>query len=185
MGKIHYNAPVVLTYTFLSFAVLVLGYATDGQSTWLLFAAFAGPLDDPLFYIRLFGYALGHAGAEHFVGNFMLILLIGPLMEEKYGSANILKMILLTTLITSLLHVIFFTSALIGASGIVFMFIVLSSFVNLQRGRIPLTFLMVTAFFIGREVLDSMAQDDNIARITHIAGGLCGAAAGFIMARER
>ena len=77
----------------------------------------------PLTYFRFFGHVLGHAGWEHFIGNIMLILVVGPLLEEKYGSANILFVILATALVTGIVNFIFFPyTQLLGASGVVFCF---------------------------------------------------------------
>lgn len=45
----------------------------------------------PLFYVRLFGHVLGHASWDHFTGNILLILVIGPMIEEKYGSKKIIN----------------------------------------------------------------------------------------------
>lgn len=50
----------------------------------------------------------------------MLILVVGPLLEEKYGSANILFVILATALVTGIVNFIFFPyTQLLGASGVV------------------------------------------------------------------
>ncbi len=181
INKFHYNSPVILTFSLLSLFALMLGIATNGASTQLLFCVYRSPLQDPLTYIRIFTHVLGHINVEHFFSNFLIILLIGPILEEKYGSKKILVMIVITALITGIINVAFFNVALIGASGIAFMFIILGSFVNLQKGRIPLTFILVVLVFLGKEVIDGLTTNDNISHITHIIGGGCGAVLGFIM----
>ena len=67
----------------------------------------------------------------------------------------------------------FFSKGLFGASGIVFMCILLSSYANAQKGEIPLTFVLIAALFIGKEVLSAFSHD-NISQMAHIVGGLCG-----------
>lgn len=68
----------------------------------------------------------------------LLFLVIGPPMEEKYGSKVLLTGILLTALISGLLQCIFFPStALLGASGIVFMLVMLSSLAGMKEGESP------------------------------------------------
>ena len=129
-------------------------------------------------YFQLFSHAIGHQDWAHLLGNFSFILLIGPMLEEKYGSANLLKMMLLTALITGLLNVLLFQSGLRGASGIVFMLILLSSVVNVRRGEIPLTFVLVVLLFLGREIT-SIFRQDNISQFAHILGGICGGFFGF------
>ena len=116
----------------ISFLVLLLGVFSGGSTTALLFAVYRTSLKNPLFYLRLFTHVLGHANIQHFVNNFILILLIGPMMEEKYGSKNMVLMMVFTAFITGLVNVIFFNNMLLGASGIVFMLILLSSFANIK-----------------------------------------------------
>ena len=65
LKRIHYNSPVILTYTFLSLIVLIIGNATDMVSTKLLFSVYKGSLKDIFFYIRLFGHVLGHVDWDH------------------------------------------------------------------------------------------------------------------------
>ncbi len=178
MLKIQYNAPVILTFTFVCAAVLALdGLLLPGlMSFFTVYPVmnFANPID----YVRLFSHAIGHGDWGHLVGNFTFILLIGPILEEKYTSGKLLTMMFITAFITGVLNVLFFSSGLLGASGIVFMLILLSSVVNLQRGKIPLTFILVVLLFLGKEIINIFAND-NISQFAHIIGGICGAFFGF------
>ena len=97
--KISYNSPVVLTFALISLIALLVGYLTGGTSTKLLFMTYRSSLLNPLTYIRLFTHAIGHADISHYVGNFMYILLVGPMLEEKYGSSRMLIMMLFTAVI--------------------------------------------------------------------------------------
>ena len=99
-------------------------------------------------------------------------------IEEKYGSNNLLIMILATALITALLNIFLFNTGLWGASGIVFMFIILVSFTNVREGQIPLTFILVALLFVGKEVMQSLSMD-NVSQFAHILGGVCGSFFGF------
>ncbi len=184
--KFHYNAPVILTFAFLALFILLLGVWTKKSSTMLFFSVYRSSMSDFSFYIRLFGHALGHTNYEHFFNNFLFILLIGPMLEEKYGSKNMIVMILLTAFITGVLHIILFDSTvLLGASGIVLMLIILSSFVNLKKDSIPITFVFVIVIFIGKEIYDGVFIQDNISQITHIIGGICGGFFGYIMNKDK
>lgn len=179
LRKIQYNSPVILTFTLLSAISLILGQITNNYSTILLFSVYRSSLSSILFYFRLVGHVLGHADLQHFLSNFLMILLIGPILEEKYGSRKMIRMMVLTAIITGLLNVLLFDTALLGASGIAFMLILLSSFVNIKEGRIPLTLILILILFIGREVVDVFFTEDNISQLTHIVGGLCGGIFGF------
>ena len=88
-------------------------------------------------------------------------------------------MTLVTAIATGLIHVYFFPSALMGASGVAFMMILLGSLANSKRGSIPLTFLLVVIIYIGNEVI-SVFQNDNISQLAHIIGACCGAVFGFM-----
>ena len=174
--RIQYNAPVVLTFFFLSLGALALGKFTGERTTWLFFTVYRAPLTDPLTYLRMFTHVLGHADYTHFMSNMMLFLVVGPPLEEKYGSKRLLGCIALTALVSGLVQFIFFpATALLGASGIVFMLIVLSSLAGMRNGSIPLTLIVVAVLYLGGEVVDAVTAQDNISQLTHIVGGLCGA----------
>lgn len=183
--KIDYNSPVILSYTLIAFAALLLNVFTKGVSNHLVFSVYKSSLTDPLFYVRIFGHVLGHADFTHFFNNFLMILMVGPMLEEKYGSLNLLSVILVTGLITGILHVLFSGGALMGASGVVFAFMILSSFVNIKEGKIPVTLILAIIFFIGKEALAGITTSDNISRITHILGGACGGVFGFLFNKKQ
>lgn len=136
-------------------------------------------LSDPVSIFNLFSHVLGHGSMEHLLGNMTFILLLGPIVEEKYGSKFTLLMIVITALITGLLNITFFNTGLLGASGIVFMLILLVSFTNVKGGQIPLTFILVALLFIGKEVLQSL-NSDQVSQFAHIIGGVCGSIFGFL-----
>ena len=183
---IRFNAPVILTFALLSLLALLLGNWTNGAATHQYFSVYRSSLSDPLTYVRFIGHVLGHADYEHYMGNMLLLLLVGPGLEEKYGSGTMVWMILVTALVTGLAHFVFFPgSALLGASGVVFMMIVLSSFTAMRRGEIPVTLILVVIFYLGGEIMDGLFKKDNISQITHIVGGLCGLIFGFTVRRGR
>lgn len=183
--ELQYNAPVTLTFFLLSLFVLLLDSWTGGWTTMHLFCVYRSSLRDPLFYIRLFGHVLGHASWDHFLNNMLLLLVIGPPMEEKYGSLPLLWGILLTAIISGILQCVLFpTTALLGASGIVFMLIMLASLSGFSGG-IPVTMLLVAALYLGQQVYDIIFVHDNVANFMHIVGGVCGTVFGYVNALPR
>ena len=185
MKKLQYNSPVILTFFFLSLGELVLAQLTGGWSKAALFSVYRSPLTDPLFYVRLFGHVLGHADLEHFIGNMLLLLVVGPPLEEKYGSRLLLQGILLTAAVSGVLQCLFFPgTALLGASGIVFMLIMLSSLAGMKSGRLPVTLLLVAVLYLGQEVYAIFFVRDNVANFMHLVGGACGTAFGFAAGRK-
>ena len=184
--KLQYNAPVVLTFALLSLAALVLGWLTGGRATTLLFCVYRAPLTDPLTWPRMVLHVLGHSGYAHYMSNMTLLLVIGPTLEERYGSGRLLICIFITALVSGLIQFIFFPgTGLLGASGIVFMMILLSSLSGMSKGAIPLTFLLVAAIYLGGEVLDAVSDVDNVSQLTHIVGGVCGGVLGLAMRHKK
>lgn len=183
---IRFNAPVILAFALLSLIALLLGKWTNGATTTQFFSVYRSSLSDPLTYVRFFGHVLGHSGYEHYMGNMLLLLLVGPGLEEKYGSGTMVWTIAVTALVTGLVNFIFFPNTmLLGASGVVFMMIVLSSFTEMKKGGIPLTMLLVVALYLGSEIADGLTRTDNVSHLTHIVGGVCGIFFGFRLAKVK
>ena len=184
MKRLHYNAPVFLTFFLLCLGALLLGALSRGWTTLHLFSVYRAPLS-PLFLVRLLGHVLGHADWDHFLGNMLLLLVAGPPMEEKYGSRALLLGIGLTALISGVLQCLFFPgTVLLGASGIVFMLIMLSSLAGMRSGSIPLTLVLTAALYLGQEVYAILFVSDQGANFMHLVGGACGTAFGFAAARR-
>lgn len=182
--RIRYNAPVTLTYALLSTIVLALDQLLGAGLTRSVFSV--GPTMDPasiLDWLRLFTHVIGHANWAHLLTNFAFILLLGPILEEKYGSGSLLFMTALTALVTGLLNVIFLSTGLLGASGVVFMMILLVSFTNIRAGEIPLTFILIVVLYLTREVVSAI-QEDTVSQFAHIVGGVCGSLFGFLRPRK-
>lgn len=179
--KIRYNAPVTLTFALISTVVLVLDLYAGTNLTERFFSVpgkygfAAGNFID---WIRLFTHVAGHSGWSHLLGNFAFILLLGPILEEKYSSLSIFGMIVITALVTGIVNVIFSSYGLYGASGVVFMMILLASFSNMRGREIPLTFILVAVIYLGREI-SSAFESNNISEMAHLVGGACGAFFGF------
>ena len=184
--KITLNAPVTLGFVFLCFAVTVAGRLTGGMTDRLLFMTYHSPLTSPLTYVRFFTHVLGHSGWTHFIGNASYLLLLGPMLEEKYGGRKVTELICVTALITAVFnYFVFPNQALCGASGVVFAFILLTSFTGFREGEIPLTFILVAVIYLGQQILDAVTVRDNISNISHILGGIVGSAVGYTLNKKR
>jgi membrane associated rhomboid family serine protease len=181
--RIRYNAPVILTFTLLSTAVLVVNQIFGGftEAFFVSYPTFSGSALD---FLRLFTHVIGHQNWLHLISNFSFILLIGPVLEEKYRSGPLLLMVLVTALVTGILNILFFSTGLMGASGVVFMLILLSSFTNIRSGEIPLTFVLIVVLFLAKEFIDAFAQD-NVSQFAHIIGGICGGMFGFLFTKAK
>ena len=100
--------------------------------------------------------------------------------KEKYGSRNLLSAIVITALVSGLVYWFLFPgSMLMGASGIVFMMLVMASLAGMRDGCIPITLILVLILYLGSEIVDGVMLKDNVSQLTHIIGGVCGAVLGL------
>jgi len=181
LNNLQYNSTLILSFFFISLGALLLNYITKGRTNNMLFSSYRSSLFDPFMYIRMFTYIIGHENWKHFSSNFLYILLIGPMIEEKYGTVNLLIMMLITAVVTAIINLLLTNKKLLGASGIVFMLIILSSFVNFQAGKIPITLILVFIFYIINEIVDGLFKKDNVSHMSHLLGAVFGFIFGFYL----
>ena len=175
-----YNSPVIISYLIISIIAWLLNIITNKKSNKLLFTSYRSSPFNPLTYIRLFTHSIGHVDLSHLIHNFLFILLIGPMIEEKYGSINLLVMLLITSLIIGLFNTMFSNYSITGASGNVYMLIVLSSFSNISEGKIPITLVLILIFYVISEFKDRLIEGNKKTYHTgHLLGALCGIGFGF------
>lgn len=115
------------------------------------------------------------------MSNMMLLLLVGPVVEEKYGAKNTLIIIVFTAVLTAWANMAVTNNGLIGCSGVVFAFIILCSMTSFKRGEVPLTMILVVALYLGQEIVAGVISSDNISQMAHVIGGIAGAAFGFFL----
>lgn len=174
INKVQYNSPVILSYFFICLIVYIINVITSDKLNKILFSSYRSSIFNPLTYIRLVTHIFGHNSLDHLFSNFTFILLIGPMIEEKYGSTKLLIMILITGLVIGIFNVMFSNKRILGASGIVFMLITLSSGVNLASGKIPLTLILICLLYVIKEIVDGILKKDNVSHISHLLGCICG-----------
>jgi len=182
--RLSFNAPVVIAFALISLLALGLSYL-PGNWNMRLFAVYRAPFTDWLTYPRFFLHVLGHANIQHYLSNLMLLLVLGPPLEAHYGHRTLIEIMAIVALVSGLIQFIFFPgTALLGASGIVFAFIVLASMIGMQRGTIPLTMIFAVLLWVGTEVWNMFAVTNDVSELTHIVGGTVGAILGFVLAKR-
>lgn len=183
--KITFNAPIVIGFVAICLVAMILNFITRGGANKLVFVTYHSSLRSPMTYVRFFTHVFGHVDWEHFIGNMCYILLLGPMLEEKYTSRVIVEVIAVTAVVTGLInYLIFVNVALCGASGVVFAFILMSSFTSFKEGEIPLTFILVAVFFIGQQIIQGIFVSDNVSNMAHIVGGVLGGLLGYSMNKK-
>ena len=183
--RITYNAPATLTFALIAAVILFLDTILHNTLIPAFFTC-PGASSEPAFnpsnfldYFRLLFHIFGHSNWNHFLGNMAFILLLGPVIEERYGSGLLVLMMTITSLVTGVLNVCFSPSQLLGSSDIAFMMILLTSFTTISKSEIPLSFILILILYIGREILGS-GKNESISTLAHIAGGICGSMFAFL-----
>ena len=161
---ISFNSPVILGFAAVCVIAQILNMVTGGASNRAVFSVYGASLLNPLTWVRCIGHVFGHAGWDHLIGNLMYILILGPMIEEKYGARNTAIIILATAAVTGIISMIFFPRImLLGASGVVF------------------AFILVALLYIGQQVWQGVTQRDSISQMSHIIGGITGSVLGFTL----
>ena len=157
--RLSFNAPAVLGFVGLCVIAQIISMLTGGQSSKVLFSVYRASMADPLTYVRLFAHVLGHAGWDHLLGA-------------------------VTALVIGIINMAFFPGVrLLGASGVVFAFILISSITIREDNTIPVTFILVAVLYLGQQIWQGLFQQDNVSQMAHIAGGAVGAGLGFLLGR--
>ena len=175
--KITFDSKATLILASLSLiGLFFVNTSTESGSIFILNGDFQE--SSPVWYISTLTYIFGHADFEHVIGNLSIILLLGPLVELKFGWQKFSLMVVSTAILTALLHTLLWDNGLIGASGIAFMLIVVTSLLNTRGKDIPITFILVVLLFLGQEIYSSF-KNDQISHFAHLFGGAMGAFWGF------
>ena len=184
--RLSFNAPAVLTFTALCVIAQLISMLTRGESNRVLFSVYRASLLDPLTWVRCFTHVLGHAGWDHLLGNVMYILILGPMIEEKYGTATTAFIMAATALVIGVINMVFFPGVmLLGASGIVFAFILIASITIREDNTIPVTFILVAVLYLGQQIWQGLFSQDNVSQMAHIVGGAVGAMLGFLLGKAQ
>lgn len=182
INKFQYNATVILSFFFICLIILIIDKIMRGKFSTMFFSSGRNDsLLNPLTYFKLISHSLGHSNWDHLYSNFLKILLIGPLIEEKYGSYQLLIMMIITSLIIGVINRLFSKNRILGASGIAYMLIVLCSFVNIEDGKIPLTLVLILLFFVVDEIINLLRRKkDGVSHLGHVTGAICGLILGIL-----
>ena len=184
--RLSFNAPVTLIFAGLCVVARLIDWLTGGAANRAVFSVYSASLADPLTYVRCFTHVLGHADWSHLLGNMMYVLLLGPMIEEKYGTKNTVLMIVVTAFVTGIINMVFFPRVmLLGASGVVFAFILISSITVREDHTIPVTFILVAVLYLGQQIYEGLFVNDSVSQMAHIAGGAVGSVMGFLFSRGK
>ena len=185
--KVSYDAPVTLSFVIICAVLFLLNcFVIKNDVLEKILASpttQAGTLPfivkQPLSYVRLLVYIFGagSGAGSLLITNLILIMLLGPAMEERYGSVIIGIMIFVSALFSGVLNACFCTESLVGAVPVVCMMIFLNAFMSFSKKTFPLSFAAVIVLFVLLEVFSGAGA---VKIIICIAGGLCGSLFAFL-----
>lgn len=202
---ISYNAPVTLTFSLLCIVLFILDtFAFKGRLIPIAFtcpgkigSTIAFNFKNPVDYIRLFSHVLGNTSWTSLFLNFAFILLLGPILEERYGSPIVALTIGVAALVTGVFNACLLPTVMTGSGSIVLLMILLASVSSLDKKEVPLTFLFVFILYCAYLMYETYPRSGtesksfghfmqlNIPTFINLAGGVCGSLFGFLVAPKK
>lgn len=200
-----YNAPITLTFsiicilvfsldTFLFHGKLVpLAFTCPGKIGSHISFNFKAPLD----YIKLFSHVFGSTSWTSLFINMSFILLLGPTLEERYGSAIVILTVAVISFLTGVINVCLLSTTMTGASAVVLLMIILAGVAFLDKKQMPLTFLFVLILYLAYEMYSEVKTNSafektfisflkiNTQTFVNLACGICGSLFGFLVAPKK
>lgn len=185
--KFVYDAPVTITFALLALVIFILDtfvFKGSFSGQWLLTPTVAEgflpfSFSDFPSIVRLFLHVFGYTDPAVLICNLIFILLLGPAMEERYGSVIIGIMIFVAALFSGVLSACFCKVPACGAEPVVFMLVLLCTMMHLSRSKVSASSLAVIALFIGMLVLRKNLNG-VVGVVIVVAGGLCGSLFAFL-----
>jgi len=139
-------------------------------------------------WVRLLCHPLVHANMQHLFNNMTLFMVLGPSFESRLGARRFCYVVFGCAVAEGVVNALISDYYLIGASGVVFMFILMfplhTHATDITQREIPVAFLLVALLYIGQEIIH-IRRNDGISHTCHIVGGLCGALLGLASRRPR
>lgn len=152
---LSFNCPLTLAFVIIAFFVHLsyqTSFSREVQSIFVLHGNF--DWNDIRDLLSLFLYIFSDDGRWSNISySMMLIVLIGPIVEERIGTLQLAIAVTVTAIITGIVYVLLFNHNTYGPTCIAYLLIFLASFVNVRKGEIPMSFILVlvVVIFIGAE----------------------------------
>ena len=169
------DSPVCVFFTVLCCIALMIDAVSSQALSQRLMSLPASHMKLSEAY-RLVLYIFAHSGWPHLCNNSALFLIVGTGLERRFGSVGLEKVIVLSAVGVGLMNFALSSTALVGASGVVFAFIFLRASLDATAGEVPVSFLLVGFFWSAKEL---MSTEANVSHAAHLAGGVVGAALGL------
>lgn len=200
--RVTYDAPVTLSFIFVTAIIFLLDQfvfkGNISRKALICMGTSRGNIfnyTDPLSYVRIFAHVFHANTWINMISNATFLLLLGPVLEERYGSLVIGLTIFLSTLVSGVLAT-FSPTPVSGPAGIIFLFILLSTISSFEKRNLSLSsillFILYSAFVFTQGYERNIATipgnkiiiffKANIPSFMALISGITGSIAGFLTA---
>ncbi|MBR4004517.1 MAG: rhomboid family intramembrane serine protease [Treponema sp.] len=206
--KFLFDSPVVLTICAVSTLVFIFDtFVFKGKAVQVLFSCPMAhgenvfKFSNPLNYLNLLLHVFGSSGAPAFFVNTLLLLAMGPQLEERYGSLMLGLMCGIAVLVTGVLTACLGIQPVMGTMCLVFLMIFLASLTTLSKNSLLASWtaglVMFTAYSLYSGFQNPAVErvegvnsfiffmQRNVVTFISMAGGLCGSLFGFLAAPKK
>ena len=193
-----FDSPVVLVFSVVSTVIFISDLILKLNLSEKIFEC-PGAKSVPAFdfksalsYVKLVIYPFGGENSTSFFLNIGFILLLGPVLEERYGSIMLALMIFITSLVGGVLTACVSTFGISGCGGIVFMMIILSVLSVFIKKQLPVSWIFIFALYLafslfsGKKISGFMPfMQNNVPVFIQLASGICGSLFGFFVCPKK
>ena len=188
-NRLVFNSPAAIIFSLISILVFALDFfIAKGKLLSFLFTCpgnknciISFSVSNPLDYIRLFTRVFASESFSALLVNILFILILSPLMEERFGSVIVTLMMTFSALISGVINLVFSSLPAEGAGPLVFLLIALSALSSLTKKDIPLSWILVFVLYIVLRISRNMGLvkdygfiQANMRTIADLAGGITG-----------
>lgn len=187
MRRLIVDSPVVLGFGFLCMLLYALDLIIPGDVQKMLGCPHAFQPYRPTHWVRTVTHVFAHSSLPHIKGNMGMLMLVGPSVENEFGSENLAKIMLAVAVSSWFAHVLAGreNSVQLGASGVVFALILLNSLVSATVGTVPLSFVITAIIWVSEELYLLFFGKDGVSHHAHLTGAIVGTLAGYYIHRQR
>ena len=204
--KLRLDAPVSLVFSLACIIVFACDFFIfKGKIIPLLFTSagnakanlpfnFSNPLD----YIKIFTHVFGESSPSSLLINLSFILLLGPVLEERYGSPLVALEIAVVALVSGVLNACCVPLSLNGSSSVVFSMLLLACVASLNKKELPVSFVLVFVLYLVYVMYAAVKNNPslsanafaaffkaNLQTFTNLAASVCGMLFGFLVAPKK
>ena len=183
--KFSYDSPVALSFAIITVLVYLLNtLVLKGKIDSFFYAPtaasgeFAFNFKEAASYLRLVLYQFGYFDLYFLFRDLIIILLLGQILEERYGSVIMGLMMFFSSLFSGVLNACFCTGKIYGAASIVIMMVFLNTLTSISKKNVSILSVATIALVVCSEFFTK--SHGFLGVIVSVAGGLCGSLFAFL-----